>query len=160
MVRYGGTCLDCVVLCIRTRIVSGTLRHRNSDYFCSRSFELVECWGCHFHNHYTTSERIRMRMSPPHKDLLCRMPWKGGHALGVSRSVFTPAGNMIVSGGKDCTIKFWDCLSGICVNSIQSHLGEVTSIEMSSNGLLLLSGSKDNGNRLWDVRMVYKLMIL
>ena len=90
VVRYGGTCLDCVVLCIRTRIVSGTLRHRNSDYFCSRSFELVECWGCHFHNHYTTSERIRMRMSPPHKDLLCRMLWKGGHALGVYTLHFRP----------------------------------------------------------------------
>mmetsp|Transcript_60076 Transcript_60076/g.190842 ORF Transcript_60076/g.190842 Transcript_60076/m.190842 type:complete len:143 (-) Transcript_60076:20-448(-) len=33
------------------------------------------------------------------------------------------------------------------------HLGEVTSVAMNANGSWLLSGSKDNSNRLWDVRM-------
>lgn len=31
---------------------------------------------------------------------------------------------------------------------------EVTSVEMNKTGGLLLSGSKDNSNRLWDVRLV------
>lgn len=31
---------------------------------------------------------------------------------------------------------------------------EVTSVEMNKAGGLLLSGSKDNSNRLWDVRLV------
>ena len=55
---------------------------------------------------------------------------------------------------KDNTIKFWDIVSGLCIRTISSHLGEVTSVEMNSSGTYLLSSSKDNSNRLWDVRMV------
>jgi WD40 repeat protein len=35
-----------------------------------------------------------------------------------------------------------------------SHLGEVTSMEINSDGSLLLSGSKDNSNRLWETATV------
>jgi WD40 repeat protein len=35
---------------------------------------------------------------------------------------------------------------------------EVTSVEMNKAGSLLLSGSKDNSNRLWDVRLVSALL--
>lgn len=58
------------------------------------------------------------------------------------------------NSSKDNTIKFWDIVSGLCIRTISSHLGEVTSVEMNSSGTLLLSSSKDNSNRLWDVRMV------
>ena len=54
---------------------------------------------------------------------------------------------------KDNTIKFWDLVSGICIRTLAHHLGEVTSVDFSSNGSLLLSSSKDNSNRLWDIRM-------
>ena len=43
-------------------------------------------------------------------------------------------------------------IQGLCIKTIASHLGEVTSVEMSSNGTQLLSSSKDNSNRLWDIR--------
>ncbi|EXX66134.1 Rsa4p [Rhizophagus irregularis DAOM 197198w] len=76
-----------------------------------------------------------------------------GHQLSVSKTIFNPLGNLIVSGSKDNTIKFWDIVSGLCIRTISSHLGEVTSVEMNSSGTLLLSSSKDNSNRLWDVRM-------
>jgi len=33
-------------------------------------------------------------------------------------------------------------------------ISEVTSVAMSQNGSLLLTSSKDNSNRLWDVRTV------
>jgi COMPASS component SWD3 len=45
-------------------------------------------------------------------------------------------------------------VSGSCIRTISLHLGEVTSVEMNSSGTLLLSSSKDNSNRLWDVRTV------
>jgi len=78
-----------------------------------------------------------------------------GHHLAVSKVILNPIGNLIVSGSKDNTIKFWDLVSGVCIRTITSHLGEVTSVAMNSNGTLLLSSSKDNSNRLWDVRMVW-----
>jgi WD40 repeat protein len=71
----------------------------------------------------------------------------------VSRVIFNPLGNLVISGSKDSTIKFWDLVSGVCVKTYSSHLGEVTSVEMNKTGGLLLSGSKDNSNRLWDVRL-------
>ena len=77
-----------------------------------------------------------------------------GHSLSVAACIFSPVGNLVITGSKDCTIRFWDVVSGLCIKTITSHLGEVTSIEMNSSGLQLLSGCKDNSNRLWDVRMV------
>jgi COMPASS component SWD3 len=44
------------------------------------------------------------------------------------------------------------------VKTYSSHFGEVTSVEMNKAGSLLLSGSKDNSNRLWDVRLVSALL--
>lgn len=40
------------------------------------------------------------------------------------------------------------------MKTLSSHLGEVTSVDMNAPGSLLLSGSKDNSNRLWDIRNV------
>ncbi|KAJ2343122.1 hypothetical protein GGH92_005065, partial [Coemansia sp. RSA 2673] len=55
------------------------------------------------------------------------------------------------------TIRFWDMMSGSCVKSLRSHLGEVTSVATSDSGMLLLSSSKDNSNRLWDLRSLKRL---
>ncbi|RUS25142.1 WD40-repeat-containing domain protein, partial [Jimgerdemannia flammicorona] len=93
-----------------------------------------------------------------------------GHQLSVSKTIFNPLGNLIerhdsprflfaflpplTNSSKDNTIKFWDIVSGLCIRTITSHLGEVTSVEMNASGMLLLSSSKDNSNRLWDVRTV------
>lgn len=42
-------------------------------------------------------------------------------------------------------------MSGVCVRTISSHLGEVTNITLNTSGRYLLSSSKDNSNRLWDL---------
>jgi COMPASS component SWD3 len=78
-----------------------------------------------------------------------------GHTASVCSVTFNDAlGNMIITGSKDHTIKFWDMSSGVCVQTLTQHLGEVTSVDVSKdhNGHLLLSCSKDNSNRLWDIR--------
>jgi WD40 repeat protein len=94
-----------------------------------------------------------------------------GHTSSVATVVFNPYGNLIISGyepspslhcnlqsirssSKDSTIKFWDVTSGLCVRTFSSYLGEVTSLQTNSNGSQLLSASKDNSNRLWDLKMV------
>jgi WD40 repeat protein len=55
---------------------------------------------------------------------------------------------------KDGTIKFWDIASGVCIKTISINMAEITSVEINDCGNLLLSGSKDNCNRLWDVGTV------
>ncbi|RHY65857.1 hypothetical protein DYB38_006468 [Aphanomyces astaci] len=76
------------------------------------------------------------------------------------------ASNPPLSNNSDCistltghsgdvyTVRFWDILSGLCVHTVRQTLGEVTSVSLSSNGLFVLTGSRNNSNRLWDMRML------
>jgi COMPASS component SWD3 len=41
-----------------------------------------------------------------------------------------------------------------CLLCVRVRAGEVSSVEMNAAGTLLLSSSKDNSHRLWDVRMM------
>ncbi|KAI0216821.1 hypothetical protein L0F63_005132 [Massospora cicadina] len=77
-----------------------------------------------------------------------------GHLLGIPAICFNPAGNLLITGSKDKTVRFWDCASGMCVRTLSSHLGEVTSVDCDAAGVQLLTSAKDNSNRLWDVRML------
>ncbi|ORY74665.1 WD40 repeat-like protein, partial [Neocallimastix californiae] len=54
------------------------------------------------------------------------------------------------------TIKFWDVSSGLRIKTISSYLGEISSVDISSDGKYMISCSKDNSNILWDVRMEKK----
>ena len=74
-----------------------------------------------------------------------------GHEASVTCLAYSAQGNMVVSGCKDGTVRFWDVLSGLMVNSIP-NFGDVTSVDVSANGMFLLTSSKGNSNRLWDLR--------
>ena len=65
-----------------------------------------------------------------------------GHTAPVSQVLFNPHGNLIISGSKDRTVKFWDVVSGVCVKTYSQHLGEVTSVAMNSSGTQILTASK------------------
>jgi len=79
-----------------------------------------------------------------HNEVLAAHAPHVAHALGLAGA----------HSSKDNTIRFWDITSGLCVNTLQGHLGEVTSVAVNSTGNLLVSCSKDNSNRLWDLRAV------
>ncbi|KAK4053933.1 hypothetical protein OIO90_003770 [Microbotryomycetes sp. JL221] len=78
-----------------------------------------------------------------------------GHSLSISSVMFNSLGNLIVSGSKDSNIRFWDSVSGLCIRTLNAQLGEVTSVDMSES--YLLTNSRDNSVRLWDVRMLRPL---
>ncbi|SCZ88541.1 BZ3500_MvSof-1268-A1-R1_Chr2-1g04478 [Microbotryum saponariae] len=78
-----------------------------------------------------------------------------GHSLSISSVMFNPLGNLIVSGSKDSNVRFWDSVSGLCIRTLNAQLGEVTSVDMSDS--YLLTSSRDNSVRLWDVRMLRPL---
>jgi len=76
-----------------------------------------------------------------------------GHEASVTCVGYNEKGNLAVSGSKDGTVRFWDVLSGLLVNSLPG-VGDVTSLDTSDNGLLLLTASKGNSNRIWDLRKI------
>ena len=43
----------------------------------------------------------------------------GGHEAGVLHAVSNPYGNLLVSGGRDSAINFWDVMSGVCVKTLR-----------------------------------------
>lgn len=81
-----------------------------------------------------------------------------GHRGSVTAVTFNARGNLVISASKDCTVRLWDALSGVCVRTLSAHLGEVTSVEASVCGTLLLTAAKDNSVRLWDVRMTNRAL--
>ncbi|CAM9118944.1 unnamed protein product, partial [Chrysoparadoxa australica] len=76
-----------------------------------------------------------------------------GHEAGVLTVSCNSYGNLLVSGGRDSTVRFWDGMSGVCVNTFSQPMGAVTSVSLSSNGLYLLSSSRHGPVRIWDMRM-------
>ncbi|KAL8281312.1 hypothetical protein RQP46_006346 [Phenoliferia psychrophenolica] len=78
-----------------------------------------------------------------------------GHSLSVSSVLFNPLGNLIVSGSKDGHVRFWDTVSGLNIRTLTAQVGEVTSVDMTD--VYLLTSSRDNSIRLWDVRMLRPL---
>ncbi|CAN0307813.1 unnamed protein product, partial [Ectocarpus fasciculatus] len=42
-----------------------------------------------------------------------------GHEAGVLHAVSNPYGNLLVSGGRDSAIRFWDVMSGVCVKTLR-----------------------------------------
>ncbi|KAK4054467.1 hypothetical protein OIV83_000961 [Microbotryomycetes sp. JL201] len=103
-----------------------------------------------------------------------------GHSGDVYAARWHPMGHHVASGGydkvvrlidvesgttlktftavrlsKDSNIRFWDSVSGLCIRTLNAQLGEVTSVDMSES--YLLTNSRDNSVRLWDVRMLRPL---
>lgn len=56
-------------------------------------------------------------------------------------------------------MRFWDLRSGLCVKTLKSNrVGEVSSVWLSDSANMLLVCSRDNANRLWDIRKTQPLM--
>ena len=73
-----------------------------------------------------------------------------GHESEVSSAAFFPDGQRIVSGGKDKTVRIWDALRGIELQTLKGHYGPVNCVAVSSDGKHIVSGSDDNTLVLWD----------
>ncbi|CAM9652501.1 unnamed protein product, partial [Scytosiphon promiscuus] len=76
-----------------------------------------------------------------------------GHQAGVLHTISNPYGNLLVSGGRDSAIKFWDVMSGVCVKTLSQAVGAVTSVDLTTDGMYLLASSRHGPVRKWDVRM-------
>ncbi len=92
-----------------------------------------------------------------------------GHGSQIGSVAFSPDGQRIVTGGgamrispngrdvdvsieEDPTAKVWDAGGEMEVLTMEGHTGPVTSVNLSADGRLVLSGSFDGTARVWDVR--------
>ncbi len=74
-----------------------------------------------------------------------------GHQGRVFPIAFSPAGDLLATGGADQTIRLWDALTRKELRRFEGHGGVVAAIVFSRDGKLLVSGSMDKTVRVWDV---------
>ncbi|CEG65457.1 hypothetical protein RMATCC62417_02245 [Rhizopus microsporus] len=63
-------------------------------------------------------------------------------------------GQTLISGHLDNHIRFWDTRTGSGIKELTGvHNGQITSVSMSSDGMYLLTNSRDNTLKIIDIRM-------
>jgi WD40 repeat protein len=72
-----------------------------------------------------------------------------GAAIGVA---FHPENHVLVTGGQDCLIRFWERKSGKLLDTIAEHQGAVTCLAFANDGRRLFSSSRDSTIRIWSTR--------
>jgi WD40 repeat protein/transcriptional regulator with XRE-family HTH domain len=60
-------------------------------------------------------------------------------------------GSLLLTGGTDGTVRWWDPERNECLRIIQAHQGTVQSIKVSPDGTTLATSGDDNAIQLWDI---------
>jgi WD40 repeat protein len=72
----------------------------------------------------------------------------GGRVLAVA---WTPDGSSVVTAGDDRSAALWDAQTGKEIKRFQGHTDEVLSLDISSDGKWLVTGSADKTARTWSL---------
>ena len=73
-----------------------------------------------------------------------------GQEAGAS-PIPAPRRGLLVSGGNDGWIRWWDVQSGECVSMQEAHQGTIRSLKVSRDGKFLASCGDDEAIRIWDL---------
>ncbi|MBN1460726.1 MAG: DUF4062 domain-containing protein [Armatimonadetes bacterium] len=73
-----------------------------------------------------------------------------GYGGGVNCVAFDHAGQRVVSGSFDKTVRLWDAHTGQQIACLQGHDDTIWSVAFDRSGKSVVSGSSDNTIRLWD----------
>jgi WD40 repeat protein len=68
--------------------------------------------------------------------------------------------DVLISGGGDGKLRWWDVQSGKCMQVNDAHQGTVKSLRRSPHGTRLASCGDDGAIRLWDLHLGKHLQIL
>jgi WD40 repeat protein len=71
-----------------------------------------------------------------------------------------PTGAVLLSGGSDGSMRWWDVQSGECLALRQGHQGAVQSLGVSPDGRRLASCGDDNVINIWDLESGEQLQML
>ncbi|SEJ83837.1 WD40 repeat [Dyadobacter sp. SG02] len=74
-----------------------------------------------------------------------------GHTDDVLCASFHPAGEIVITGSEDKTIRIWGTESQDELDTFDEHDGAVNCIDFSPDGTTFISGSSDKTIKLWDV---------
>jgi len=74
-----------------------------------------------------------------------------GHPGVVSAVTWAPSGQLLVSGGSDGRLRWWEVHSGECVQEREAHQGTVQALKVSPDGRFLASCGDDGAITLWDL---------
>jgi len=74
-----------------------------------------------------------------------------GRSGGVLTMSFSPDGRTLAAGSSDCSIRFWDVLTGREIAMARGHSDEVLSMSFSPDGRTLATVGSGHQARLWDV---------
>ncbi|MBC8074664.1 MAG: AAA family ATPase, partial [Chloroflexales bacterium] len=78
----------------------------------------------------------------------------------VSGLAWSQAGDLLVSGGSDGVLRWWELPNGRCVLVRQGHQGMIQALAASPDGGTLASCSDDGAIMLWDMRSGAQLQTL
>lgn len=73
------------------------------------------------------------------------------HYAAIYAVAFSPDGILLASAGEGRTIRLWNAATGVQVDSLVGHQGEVTDLSFSPDGKTLYSLGRDFAIRVWDV---------
>jgi WD40 repeat protein/serine/threonine protein kinase len=73
-----------------------------------------------------------------------------GHTDDVASVAISADGRIVLSGGKDETVRVWDVRTGQCLHTL-THGDIVASVAISANGHIAVSGGWDRAVRVWDL---------
>jgi len=73
-----------------------------------------------------------------------------GHRMPVTRVLFHPVFNVVVSAGEDSAIKVWDYETGQFERTLKGHTDAVQDLAFNADGTMLASCSADLSIKLWD----------
>jgi len=74
-----------------------------------------------------------------------------GHPGEVFAVAWSPSGELLISGGSDGRLRWWEVQSGACLRVREAHQGAVQALKVSPDESLLASCGDDGVITLWDL---------